>query len=66
MNFTGTNLILVRQALELAIDEVHNQIATCPDVDLYAEEIEDLERDKASYERLLRRVDKVLFPEGRS
>jgi hypothetical protein len=61
MTFTGTNLILVRQALVLAIEHTHNEIATCPDVDLYADEIEDLERDKASYEKLLARVDKSLF-----
>jgi len=62
MTFTGINLILVRQALVLAIEHTHNEIATCPDIDMYAEEIEDLERDKASYQRLLTRVDKRLLP----
>jgi hypothetical protein len=60
MTFTGYNLILVRQALARAIDDVHNEIATCPDVDLYLDEINDLERDKAAYEGLLQRVDKAL------
>ncbi len=60
MTFTGYNLILVRQALGRAIDDIHMEIASCPDVDLYADEIGDLERDKADYERLLKRVDNAL------
>ena len=60
MTFTGYNLILVRQALGRAIDDIQNEIALCPDVDLYADEIDDLERDKADYERLIKRVDKAL------
>ena len=64
MNFTGYNLILVRQALGRAIDDIQNEIAICPDVDLYADEIDDLERDKADYERLIKRVDKALAKEA--
>jgi len=62
MTFTGINLILVRQALALAIEHTHNEIATCPDVELWADEIEDLERDQASYKRLLARIDKKVLP----
>lgn len=64
MTFTGYNLILVRQALGRAIDDIHTEIASCPDVDLYADEIDDLERDKADYERLIKRVDKALAKEA--
>lgn len=64
MTFTGYNLILVRQALGRAIDDIQNEIAICPDVDLYADEIDDLERDKADYERLIKRVDKALAKEA--
>lgn len=39
MEFTGKNLEIVRHALDLAKDELHNQIATCPDVVEYAEDI---------------------------
>lgn len=64
MNFTGYNLILVHQALARAIDDVHREIASCPDVELYSDEIDDLERDKADYERLIKRVDKALAKEA--
>ena len=57
MNFTGKNLELVREAVELAIREVHNQIATCPNVYEFSEEIEDLEEQKAKLEKLLARME---------
>lgn len=56
MIFTGKNLDMVVRGLELAIDELHNQIATCPDVNVYAKELDDLETEKAQFERLLQRV----------
>jgi hypothetical protein len=62
MTFTGTNLIHVRRALALAIDHTHHEIATCPDVVLWEDEVEELERDKASYEKLLARIDRELLP----
>ena len=62
MTFTGINLILVRQALALAIEHTHNEIAMCSDTELWADEIEELEQDKASYEKLLARVDRKLLP----
>jgi len=60
MTFTGYNLCLVRQALARALDDVHNEIAICPDRDMYHEEIEDLEHESADYARLLKRVDKAM------
>lgn len=60
MQFTGKNLMLVREALELAQSELHNQIATCPDVDEYADDIEELELEKLKYEHLVKRIDKIL------
>jgi hypothetical protein len=60
MIFTGYNLIVVRQALARALDDAHNETASCPDVDMYADEISDLERERADYARLLKRVDKAL------
>jgi hypothetical protein len=62
MTFTGANLILVRQALALAIEHVTIEIGMCPDVELWGVEIEDLERDRASYQRLLARIDRKLLP----
>jgi hypothetical protein len=62
MTFTGINLIHVRRALALAVEHTHHEIATCSDVEIWAEEIEELERDKASYEKLLARIDGRLLP----
>ena len=62
MTFTGINLIHVRRALARAIEHTYHEIATCPDVVLWENEIEELEREKASYEKLLARIDKELLP----
>ena len=62
MTFTGINLIHVRRALALAVEHTHHEIATCSDVEIWADEIEELERDKASYEKLLARIDGRLLP----
>lgn len=42
MKFIGKDLELVREALSLAVDEVHNQIVTCPDVFEYSDELDDI------------------------
>lgn len=60
MNFTGYNLILVHQALARAIDDVQREIGSCPDVELYSDEIDDLEREKLDYKKLFGRVRKTL------
>jgi hypothetical protein len=56
MQIKGKNLILVWHALGGAIAEVHNLIATCPDVNEYFEDIEDYARQKKEYEALRERV----------
>lgn len=58
MQFTGENLVLIREALELAQSELHNQIATCPDVYEYADDIEELESEKRKLKRLMDRIDR--------
>ena len=63
MKFTGHNLEMVKQSIELALAEIHNQIATCPDVNRYAQELEDLEAEKARFQRLLDRVTHNLTKE---
>lgn len=60
MQFTGRNLDLVRNALRLADVELHNLIATCPDVNEYAEDIVELEQEQVDLRRLLARVNNVL------
>lgn len=58
MQFTGRNLQLIRDALDLAHAELHNQIATCPDVLLYEEDIEAIEAEQARLMRLMARIDR--------
>lgn len=63
MQFTGKRLVMVRQGIELAISELHNQIATCPDVGHYADDLDALEAEKARYEKLLRQIDRSIAKE---
>lgn len=60
MQFTGKNLELVREALELADAEVHNRIATCPDVVKYADDIKELEEKQAQLRKMMERIDRSM------
>ncbi len=60
VQITGRNLELVWQALELADLELHNQIATCPDVIEFAEDIELIEEEQRQLARLKVRVERAL------
>lgn len=60
MIFTGKNLLRVRRGIDLALDELHNQIATCPDVFEYADDIANIEEDQAEFKKLLAKIDKEL------
>lgn len=60
MSFSGRSLEVVGNALKLAIDEVHNQIATCPDRAKYWEDIEVLREEQDELEKLRNRVYKKL------
>lgn len=66
MHFTGANLARVRRGIDLAVDELHNQIATCPDVVRHAAEIEELEAEKAEFKRLLARIDRAIEREKKA
>lgn len=65
MNFSGRNLAMVRNGIELAIAELHNQIATCPDVFAYADDLAAIEKEKAKLDLLLIRIDKRIAKEQR-
>lgn len=60
MHFTGANLARVRRGVDLAVDELHNQIATCPDVVRYEDDIAELHAEKVEFQRLLVRIDKAI------
>ncbi|MCR5894485.1 MULTISPECIES: hypothetical protein [Burkholderia] len=64
MNFTGKNLQLVRDAIDGAISDIQSQIGSCPDVNEYATELDDLEDQKAEFERLRNRVDAAIAREN--
>lgn len=58
MIFTGKNLQMIREALEYAKSEVHNMIATCPDVITYADDITYYESEMEKLQKLCDRIDK--------
>ena len=60
MTFSGASLQMVRYGLGLAIDELHNQIATCPDVNHYGADIDACEAEIVILEHMCKRVDKKL------
>mgnify|MGYP006319935243 CR=1 FL=1 len=50
----------LRRAVDLACDEIHNQIATCPDATEYAEDIEELEHERSVFVKLRAKLDRKL------
>lgn len=59
MRFTGKNLTLVCDGLCLAVAELHNQIATCPNAIEYAEDLDELEADIVKFQKLIARIERV-------
>lgn len=59
MKFTGRNLQLVRSALDLSLDDIRNQIVTCPDPGAYPAELAELEAMEAEVKSLLKKVDQA-------
>lgn len=64
MQFTGNNLLRVRNALGWAISDLRNEIATCPDVFQYEAELDDIEDEIEQLEKLIKRVDRAIAKEG--
>ena len=60
MTFSGNSLLRIRYCISLACDEIDNQIATCPDVVHYREDIENAESELLGFKKLLSRIDKKL------
>lgn len=60
MQFTGRYLQLVREALDLAHAELHNQIATCSDVFLYEFDILECEAQQRELAEPMVRIDKLI------
>lgn len=47
---------LIKRGLQYALDELHNQIATCPNVMEYADEIMKINKESERIIELLRRI----------
>ncbi len=62
MQISGKNLDLMAEAIELALAELHIQIATCPDVIKFADDIEEIE---IKQNQLLRLQQRILTKQGR-
>lgn len=56
MNFSGSNLTLVRAALRRAINDINTEIGLHPAPAEYEEEIEQLEGEREEYEVMLARI----------
>lgn len=63
MQLTGRNLQLARDGVSLGIDELHNQIATCPDVVMYEAHLDEIEQEMEEMQRLLARMDRAIAKE---
>jgi hypothetical protein len=60
MRLTGKNLALARRGVDLALDELHYQVATCPDVCAWATELDALEDEVLAFKSLARLMDKAI------
>lgn len=63
MKITGTNLRLVEEALDLAYDELRNQIAMCTDVQRYADDIEAIKAKQLKIMKLKAKIVKAILKE---
>ena len=60
MTFSGDDLQTVYIAIDLAVKTVKQNMASCPDVVEYIEELEQLEQSVECFTSLLERMDKKL------
>ncbi len=63
MVFSGQTLADLHGIIGMAISEVQMQIGSCPDVNHFADDIEDLEEEKEKLKKLQARIAKK-FPAG--
>lgn len=54
--FTFEEIHLIEEALRLADDALHNEIATCPDVNVYADDIAEIEAKRVAIAALRDKV----------
>ena len=56
MQISGKNLALVLEAIDLALSELHNQEATCPDVNHFAEDLDEIDKKREKIKKLRERI----------
>ena len=57
MKFSGKRLARVLKGLQLAHDELHNMIATCPDVVLYKDVLAGYVQEQEQMQRLIDEIE---------
>ena len=57
MKLTGRNIQLVWLGLNHGLSDLHNEIATCPNVFEHAKEIEEIRALMGEFERLALRIE---------
>lgn len=65
MQLTGRNLQLARDSVSQGILWLRNEIATCPDVNLYAADLDEIEQEMEEMKRLLARMDRAIAKESK-
>lgn len=61
MQISGKNLSLVDEAIDLALTELHNQEATCPDVQRFAEDLDEIDKKRERFKKLRERIQRHML-----
>ena len=60
MQVTGKNLDVLLIALELAEEQIHNKIVTCPEPEEYKEKLAELDKQLKTINTLISRTEEAI------
>lgn len=60
MQVTGKNLDVLLIALELAEEQIHNRIVTCPEPEEYKEKLAELDKQLKTINTLISRTEEAI------
>lgn len=60
MQITGKNLDVLLIALELAEEQIHNKIVTCPEPEEYKEKLAELNKQLKTINTLISRTEEAI------
>lgn len=60
MQITGKSLELVSRACELALQELQNEVGSCPNVYEHADHLEEIEQEEDEIKKFKARVDRAI------